>query len=144
MLGLTGFEQNSAEDVRAELLAKGSIESAFSNALGDVSINAGVTTGLVRIGEVPLYQADAICRRAPSLQKTADAAAPVATAHSSLLASLNVAAGSQALLRQGNGELKVQVEADDSLPADTVRLATAHPLTAGLGGMFDSIALSHG
>ncbi|WP_287878514.1 NADH-quinone oxidoreductase subunit NuoG [Aquitalea sp.] len=144
MLGLTGFEQNSAEDVRAELLAKGSIESAFNNALGDVAINAAVSTGLVRIGEVPLYQADAICRRAPSLQKTADAAAPVATAHSSLLASLNVAAGSQALLRQGGGELKVLLEADDSLPADTVRLATAHPLTAGLGGMFDSIALSQG
>jgi NADH-quinone oxidoreductase subunit G len=38
----------------------------------------------------------------------------------------------------------VLVEADDSLPTDTVRLATAHPLTAGLGGMFDSIALSQG
>jgi hypothetical protein len=32
--------------VRAELLAKGSIESAFNNALGDVAINAAVTTGL--------------------------------------------------------------------------------------------------
>ncbi|RMC92395.1 NADH-quinone oxidoreductase subunit G [Aquitalea palustris] len=144
MLGLTGFEQNSAEEVRAELLAKGSIESAFNNALGDVAINAAVTTGLVRIGEVPLYQADAICRRAQSLQQTADATAPVARAHSSLLARLNVAAGKEGLLRQGSGELKVLVEADDSLPADTVRLATAHPLTVGLGGMFDSIELTQG
>lgn len=144
MLNLSGFEHNSAEEVRAELLAHGAVESAFNNAIGDVPVNAEAGAGLVRIGEVPLYQADAICRRAQSLQQTADAAAPVARAHSSLLARLNLAAGKQGLLRQGTGELKVLVEADDSLPADTVRLATAHPLTVGLGGMFDSIELTQG
>ncbi len=34
--------------------------------------------GIQRIGEVPIYQADPIVRRAESLQRTRDAAEPVA------------------------------------------------------------------
>ncbi|WP_046166377.1 NADH-quinone oxidoreductase subunit NuoG [Chromobacterium vaccinii] len=142
MLGLSGFEQNSAEEVRAEF---GDLASKLNNALSKVAANPAVSSGIVRVGEVPMYQADAICRRAPSLQQTNEAkGAAVVRAHSGLLAKLGVAAGSTALLKQGEGEARVSVEADDSLPADVVRVAAAHASTLALGGMFDAIEIKQG
>ncbi|QND86888.1 NADH-ubiquinone oxidoreductase subunit G [Chromobacterium vaccinii] len=142
MLGLSGFEQNSAEEVRAEF---GDLASKLNNALSKVAANPAVSSGIVRVGEVPMYQADAICRRAPSLQQTNEAkGAAVVRAHSGLLAKLGVAAGSAALLKQGEGEARVSVEADDSLPADVVRVAAAHASTLALGGMFDAIEIKQG
>ncbi|AOZ51664.1 NADH-quinone oxidoreductase subunit NuoG [Chromobacterium vaccinii] len=142
MLGLSGFEQNSAEEVRAEF---GDLASKLNNALSKVAANPAVSSGIVRVGEVPMYQADAICRRAPSLQQTNEAKGAAAVrAHSGLLAKLGVAAGSTALLKQGEGEARVSVEADDSLPADVVRVAAAHASTLALGGMFDAIEIKQG
>ncbi|MEN3031110.1 NADH-quinone oxidoreductase subunit NuoG [Chromobacterium amazonense] len=142
MLNLAGFEQNSAEDVRAEF---GDLASKLNNALSKVAANPAVASGIVRVGEVPMYQADAISRRAKPLQETNEAKdAAVARAHGSLLAKLGIAAGSTALLKQGSGEARVRVEADDSLPADVVRVATAHAATLALGGMFDAIEIKQG
>ncbi|MBK0416397.1 NADH-quinone oxidoreductase subunit G [Chromobacterium haemolyticum] len=144
MLNLSGFEFNSAEEVRAELLAKGDIAARLNNALGQLNVAATAAAGLSRIGEVPLYQADAICRRAKSLQQTRDAAEPVASAHSGLLQKLGIAVDSTALLSQGSGQARVRIVADDSLPQDTVRIATAHAATLALGGMFDAIEITQG
>ncbi|MCD4500572.1 NADH-quinone oxidoreductase subunit NuoG [Chromobacterium vaccinii] len=142
MLSLSGFEQNSAEEVRGEF---GDLAARLNNALSKVAANPAVSAGIVRVGEVPMYQADAICRRAPSLQQTNEAkGAAVVRAHSGLLAKLGVAAGSTALLKQGEGEARVSVEADDSLPADVVRVAAAHASTLALGGMFDAIEIKQG
>ncbi|MBX9347701.1 NADH-quinone oxidoreductase subunit NuoG [Chromobacterium vaccinii] len=142
MLSLSGFEQNSAEEVRGEF---GDLAAKLNNALSKVAANPAASSGIVRVGEVPMYQADAICRRAPSLQQTNEAkGAAIVRAHSGLLAKLGVAAGSTALLKQGEGEARVSVEADDSLPADVVRVAAAHASTLALGGMFDAIEIKQG
>ncbi|MEN6078766.1 NADH-quinone oxidoreductase subunit NuoG [Chromobacterium piscinae] len=142
MLSLSGFEQNSAEEVRGEF---GDLAAKLNNALSKVAANPAASSGIVRVGEVPMYQADAICRRAPSLQQTNEAkGAAVVRVHSGLLAKLGVAAGSTALLKQGEGEARVSVEADDSLPADVVRVAAAHASTLALGGMFDAIEIKQG
>ncbi|MEO2216501.1 NADH-quinone oxidoreductase subunit NuoG [Chromobacterium vaccinii] len=142
MLSLSGFEQNSAEEVRGEF---GDLAAKLNNALSKVAADPAVSSGIVRVGEVPMYQADAICRRAPSLQQTNEAkGTAVVRAHSGLLAKLGVAAGSTALLKQGEGEARVSVEADDSLPADVVRVAAAHASTLALGGMFDAIEIKQG
>lgn len=144
MLNLSGFDFNSAEEVRAELLAKGDIAARLNNALSQLNVAAAAAAGVARIGEVPLYQADAVCRRAESLQQTRDAAEPVASAHSGLLQKLGIAVDSTALLSQGSGQARVRIVADDSLPQDTVRIATAHAATLALGGMFDAIEITQG
>lgn len=68
----------------------------------------------------------------------------MARAHGSLLQKLGIAAGSTVVLKQGAGEARVALEADDSLPADVVRVATAHAATLQLGGMFDAIEIKQG
>ena len=69
------------------------------------------------------------------------AAMPVSRAWmaSTTLARLGVAAGDRVRVRQGGGEAVVEAARDDRLPAECVRIAAGHRLTAELGAMFDPI-----
>jgi len=140
LLGLAGFDYDSSEAVRAEVVGKeGGLpldNQLKSPALANVAVRAA---GLQRIGEVPPYQADAIVRRATSLQQTKDAAAPQAWMNSALLHKLGVEAGAMVALRQKEGHVVLRAGCDDKLPADCVRVAAAHPMTAGLGAMLGDI-----
>ena len=98
-------------------------------------------TCIERIGEVPIYQADAIVRRAASLQKTHDAAAPVAAMHGDLYTQLKLRDGDQVRITQGGGFAVLAAARDDKLPANCVRVAAAHPLTAQLGGATGAITV---
>jgi NADH-quinone oxidoreductase subunit G len=146
LLHLPGFEYNSTEDVRGELFAGGetTVSASLNNALkqavlGDLSAKAN---GIERIGEVPIYQSDAIVRRAPALQAAKDAQAPRAWASAGLMQRLGLNEGDMILLKQGAGQTQLPVARDDRLPDNCVRVAAAHPLTAALGGMFDAITVT--
>ena len=78
------------------------------------------------------------------MQQTQAAAVPVATVSGKQLAALGLSAGSTVLVRQGQAEIRVAIDADDALPDGVVRLATAHPTTVALGGMFDPIEIKQG
>ncbi|MCZ7654083.1 MAG: hypothetical protein M5R42_06990 [Rhodocyclaceae bacterium] len=56
---------------------------------------------LQRIADVPIYFADALVRRAPSLQKTRDAAPPAARMNAATLAKLGLNAGMQVKVSSG-------------------------------------------
>ena len=88
---------------------------------------------------MPIYQTDAVVRRAPSLQMTLDAALPVARMHSSLIAKLGLEEHGRVSVRQTAGALTLKVERDDLLPDNCVRIPSGHPLTASLGPMFGPI-----
>ena len=146
MLSLDGFEQNSAEDVRAELLAKGDIAAKLNNALATTAANvaAPAAAGLVRVGEVPLYHADPICRRAPSLQQTEAAATPVVRVSPVDAARLGLNDGDAVVVEQGGASVSLQVRADKALAEGVVRVAAAHPATQALAGMFEPIQIKRG
>jgi NADH-quinone oxidoreductase subunit G len=148
MLQLEGFDYETPEQVRAEILPEGSdISARLNNQLRDYVLNdigrASERTGATihRIGEVPIYQADPIVRRAESLQRTHDAAAPVAWMPGDLMDRLGVRPGDSVKLKQDEGEARLLAERDDKLPANCVRVACAHPLTVGLGAMFGEITV---
>jgi len=139
LLGLEGFDYDSSEAVRAEVLGTAALplqNQLKETTLANVAVRAA---GLQRIGEVPPYQADAIVRRATSLQQTKDAGAPQAWMNSALLQKLGVEAGAMVALRQEAGHVVLRAGCDDKLPADCVRVAAAHPMTAGLGAMLGDI-----
>jgi NADH-quinone oxidoreductase subunit G len=106
LLNLSGFEYQSSEDVRDELRkACGASAGVNGNAvspLADIPVaaegykgthqvvrgtasgagtNGGAATGSAGEGilDVPMYQIDALVRRAPSLQKTREGRTPAAT-----------------------------------------------------------------
>ncbi|HEX9684565.1 MAG TPA: NADH-quinone oxidoreductase subunit NuoG [Burkholderiales bacterium] len=143
LLGLDGFEHDSAEEVRREALGGRSIEALLDNRLKDARISeiaATPASGIQRIAEVPIYAADAIVRRSRALQLTQDAAAPVAWMNRALFEQLGMRDGDALRVRQGAGAALVNAVIDDRLPAGCIRLAAARPETAALGAMFGTVS----
>jgi NADH-quinone oxidoreductase subunit G len=147
MLGLDGFDFDTPEQVRWEVLPPESdVSPRLDNNLKGFTVNDATAadvaaSGIQRIGEVPIYQADPIVRRAGSLQRTRDAAAPVAWMAGVLMEKLGISSGDSVTLKQGEGGVQLPAVRDDKLPADCVRVAAAHPLTAALGEMFGEIVI---
>ncbi len=142
LLGVAGFDYDTSEAVRKEALGSGDVAERLNNRLQSVAAAEFETadSGIQRIGEVPIYQADAIVRRAASLQQTHDAAEPVAAMNGALFSRLGLRDGDKVKITQGGGAAILSAARDDRLPANCIRVPAAHPLTAALGGMFGTVA----
>ncbi len=144
LLGLSGFEQNSSEEVLAEVLGERSAVTArLGNASRGVNLDAlapGASAAIQRIGEVPIYGADAIVRRAPSLQQTRDAQAPVAHLNRGLFEKLGLRVGDAVRVRQGGGEALLAAAMDERVADGCVRVAAGRE-TARLGDLFGEVQL---
>ncbi len=143
LLGAAGFDYDSSEAVLKEALAGADVASRLNNrlaatAIGNVNVQAA---GIERIGEVPIYHADPIVRRSIPLQKTRDAAEPVAMMHGDLFAQLKLRDGDQVKISQGGGSVVLAAASDDKLPANCVRVAAARQMTAELGGMIGAVTV---
>jgi NADH-quinone oxidoreductase subunit G len=148
MLDLPGFEYETAEAVRAEALPEG-ILNLLSNRLaahptrdsgaGSASGNAIDRTeqgDFERIAEVPIYAADPLVRRAPSLQQTRDAAAATARMNAATLAKIGVSAGQRVKISQGaSGEAVLESRLDATVADGVLRIAAASPGSATLSAM---------
>lgn len=144
LLGLPGFEHETVEEVRAEALGDmAQIASRLDNsARVPIGVPAPVPAALERIADVPLYASDPIVRRAPSLQATADAAAPVVGLPSALWRQLGLAPNDRVVVAQGAAGVTLPAREDASLAPTAVRVAAGHPSTAGLGPMFGAISVA--
>ncbi|HLT25302.1 MAG TPA: NADH-quinone oxidoreductase subunit NuoG [Zeimonas sp.] len=154
LLELDGFDADSPEQVREAALAT-EVAARLDNALRESpdaeaatskgADAAGAANGaLERLAEVPIYAADPVVRRAPSLQQTNDALlAPRARMNAATIARLGLQAGEQVLLRQTRGERSgeavLELVADDTLADGVVRVPAALPETASLPESFGPI-----
>ena len=141
LLGLPGFDYENVEAVRRDVLAHPDIEANLGNGLmaGAFSLPAPGSGAIERIGEVPIYNADAIVRRARSLQATRDGAAPAASLNRTLAEKLGLRDGDMLRVRQGAGEVVLPFAIDDKLPADCIRVPASRTETSGLGAMFGAV-----
>jgi NADH-quinone oxidoreductase subunit G len=145
LLSVAGFDQESAEQVRAQALPA-DVAARLSNAVSGGLALPAPSAGLQRVADVPINFADAIVRRAPSLQATRDAQPPKARMNAATLATLGLAAGDAVRVRQalgaaGQGEALLEAALDAGVADGVVRIATAHASTAGLGAMFGEVAV---
>jgi NADH-quinone oxidoreductase subunit G len=138
LLGLPGFEYDTAEAVRAACLP-GDIAAKLGNRTSVVpSGGAGKATtsagsGFERIADLPIYFADLLARRAASLQLTADARLPQAALTGADLARLGVADNGSLRVRNGAGELLITAIRDDKLPPGCIRISGGHASTINAG-----------
>jgi NADH-quinone oxidoreductase subunit G len=139
LLGREGFDFDTIEEVRAACLGGRDIAALLSNRIGATRTSVSVaSSGVQRIADVPIYFADPLVRRSPPLQRTPESRPPRAWMNSRLMQKLQVAAGQQVLV---NSATRLLVALDDKLPEDCVRIAAAHPSTAGIGPMFGAVTL---
>ena len=149
LLGLSGFEQESAEQVRAEALGDvGALSARLDNrssaAVVVASAAGAAASGLERIADVPIYSSDALVRRAPALQDTADARAPVVGLPSNVWRRLGLQTGDSVphvRVTQGAAAAMLPAREDTSLAENAVRIAAGHAHTAGLGPMFGAVTV---
>ncbi len=136
-LGFAGFEFESIDDVRRALLpAQADVAARLANHTSLVlAVPSAPAGGVERVADVPIYFSDATVRRAPSLQRTADARAPRARMHRSLFDGLALADGAQVKVKQGRGEAVLTAVVDAAVPPGVVAISAAHPSTCHLEGM---------
>jgi NADH-quinone oxidoreductase subunit G len=149
VLGLADFGYDSIEAVRRERPSQDEITARLSNAT-KIALDARVAApndGNVsgsqteRVADVPIYFADPLVRRAPSLQKTRDAHAPLARVNATTLSALKLTDGGAARVRQAGGEAMMKIAVDAGVPDGCVRVAAAHATTSMLGPMFGPIGV---
>ncbi len=142
LLGLPGFDFETAEQVRVECLQGRDVATLLSNQTSvAVKPAGGGASGVQRVADVPIYFADPLVRRSEPLQKTTDARPPAARMSARLMAELGVAEGDRVRVRLGEGEAELAVAADERVPERCVRISAAHPWTASLGAMFGELRI---
>jgi len=146
ILGLSGFDYDTSEAIRDEVLGKGVTDlSAKLSNVSKATLTAAAFGGgeqLERIADVPIYFADALARRSGPLQATADAAAPKAHISAALAQQIGAKNGDLLQVVQGSGSAVLEALVDAALPANVVRVAAAHVSTSTLGDMFGPISVA--
>ncbi|WP_442776285.1 NADH-quinone oxidoreductase subunit NuoG [Sphaerotilus montanus] len=143
LLGLNGFAQESVEDVRAAagLNDAAKVSARLSNRSSAAPQIVAAPAGLQRIANVPAYATDLVVRRAPSLQQTADANAPLVALNAALWAQLGLQDGAKVRVKQGEGSVVLPAALDATLAVNTVRVSAGHPSTAVLGAVFGTLSI---
>lgn len=140
---LDGFDQENSEQVRDEALGNpGDFATGLDNRLQEAPLDLAEATTIERIGEIAIYAADPLVRRAASLQRTRDAAAPLAGMNSAMQDSLGIKSGDMVKLRMGeNGSVELPAALDPAVPDRCIRIAGGYPATANLGPLFGAISV---
>ncbi len=140
---LDGFEQNSIEDVRSELVLLKDTSAYLTN---NVKVEAFKVekpdlSGLVRFAITGIYSADSITRRAVSLQQTYWAKLPTMCIAPKLADDLKVAETNEVLVKQTHAQKKFNLATSKELP-ETVVLLAKNSETVGFAGNFEAIEVS--
>ncbi|MBL8514902.1 MAG: molybdopterin-dependent oxidoreductase, partial [Betaproteobacteria bacterium] len=143
--GLEGFRQESIEDVRAGIAAdvQAHVTAKLNNLIGGVEIKLPApVTGVERVGEVPLYASDAMVRRAPSLQKTADSKrARFVALSKDVAANIGAVDGDVVNVTQNGKTVQLKARIDTGLATGCVRVAAGLEETVLLGAAAGLITL---
>ncbi len=143
VLGLPGFEYDSVEDVRAAALPQG-VDASRLNNRTDAALSRGAQAAgaLERIADVPIYHADALVRRAPSLHLTAASrTAEVIGLSAALFDKLGLKEGDAVRVRQGDRSVQAGATRDALLAETAVRVSAGTTLGAALGALFGELVV---
>ena len=153
LVGAEGFDQESSEDVRRQVIGDISSGSCLGGLSAKVQpsletsaaasvLAASAPGSLIRIADVPIYRSDSMARHAESLQATSASAVPKARMHPADLLELGLAQGSTVKLTQADrAQTVLEVMADPTVGRGVVRVATAHAQTAKLGAMIGAVTV---
>ena len=138
-LGLEGFGQVSLSDLQAEMQAvmqaaggSNSIDGARLDASW-ISDGDSRARSLYRVGEVPMYSVDALCRRATPLQQTVHADSEFVGLNPLDAQRLGLSSGGKARVKQANAFTELEVRISDRVPTGAAWVRSATCSTRELG-----------
>ena len=146
LLGLDGFLFNMPEEVLGDALGEsfvGKLNNQFTGTLAVSNSNAAPTNGFERVSDVNIYAVDPIVRRAPALQRTADAKRGNQIGlNQAAMNELSLKEGDVVSITQGNLSTQLPVTLEANLAAGAARISAGTEASAKLGAMFGPITLS--
>ena len=143
LLDLDGFDYESSEAVRDELLGALGSDLNLSNALAagaDLQPRLGAAK-LERIGGVAIHAVDAVTRRARALQATPDAWGRAVRIHPLTAADLGLEDGGTARITQGGRTVEMPVRLEPRVAEGCVWLPVGVPGSEGLAEAFGAIEM---
>jgi NADH-quinone oxidoreductase subunit G len=141
LFSIDGFDFESSDAVREEALP-GDVAACLNNEVHGVILNTDpVSSGLQRIADIGIYSTDPLVRRASSLQKTRDAAVPLARLNPITLSQLAIESGVDVKVSTAKSSIQLRSRADASVPQGCVRVSGAHHSTAALGALFSDLSV---
>jgi len=134
-LGLQGFAYTNLSELQSEIHAAfGSAQVAEPGTPWQSPPPGTDSNGsLHRIGEVPMYSADALCRRASPLQSTTHAASDFVGLNPADANRLGLTDGGKARVRQGDSFAELEVRVSEQVPAGGAWVRSATCSTRQLG-----------
>lgn len=141
LLKLSDFEDETSETIRDAVLQNGYTARLDNKVIAAPKASAVAPVGLERVADVPIYRTDAIVRRAESLQQSPASAAPKARMNAETMGALALVAGNQVKVKSASGEVTLEVQQDDTLVNNTVRISHAFEQTAALGSAFAQLTV---
>ncbi|MDO3614399.1 NADH-quinone oxidoreductase subunit NuoG [Ralstonia pseudosolanacearum] len=142
LLGLSGFEYETSEAVRDDVLTKPVAERLSNATTAQTAAPAAAAGGIERLADVPIYHADPIVRRAGSLQLAAASRAAVrAGLPADLFEQLGLAVGDAVRVTQGQGSVVLPAVLDRTLASGVIRVPAATEASAQLGPMFGTVSV---
>ena len=141
LFDLAGFEQETIEDVRAELGEPGPVGAPGWALPPSLPEPADPAQGIERISLVPVHAADALVRRSAPLQATKDAELAGVSLNPATIERLGVVDGGTVLVRQGDASITLGVIADRRIPDACAYLPAGVPATAALDAGVGAVVL---
>ncbi|SDV50004.1 NADH-quinone oxidoreductase subunit NuoG [Chitinasiproducens palmae] len=147
LLDLPGFDYETAEEVAKAALADVQTGERLNNAAlsavafgGPRQLRPLADGAFERLADVPIYDADPIVRRAPSLHATQAAKRAQAVGlPTALFERLGLQQGEMVRITQDGQEIVVAARHEPELDARVVRLSAATPHAARLGALYGEL-----
>jgi NADH-quinone oxidoreductase subunit G len=146
-LGLEGFGQVSLNELQAEMHAVFKSVAGMAQAglkhpwPGTLSTQAVPHANFYRVGEVPIYSADALCRRTGALQQTVLAQSEFVGLNPNDAQRLGLAEGQVARAAQGDFSVDLEVRVSAAVPSGAAWLRSAISATRVLGSATGPVSI---
>ncbi|MBT8052222.1 MAG: NADH-quinone oxidoreductase subunit G [Xanthomonadales bacterium] len=137
-LGLDDFRQASLAELQSDMQVAVA-QQPMEPSRVSLSVDSSAGGGLYRIGDVPIYAVDALCRRAEPLQKTVHAANDWLGLNAVDAERLGLNEGARASVSQGGESAEFEVRISERVPQGGAWLRSATCTTRKLGPAFGPI-----
>ncbi len=138
---LEGFEQVSSDEVMQEVKTLCSEIQLDNNKVADSVADYANQSGVVRMGDTPIYAGDMLVRRATALQQTEDANVACVRINSKQAAALRLQDTDKVCVKQNDKTTVMSLVIDEGVADNNISIPAGLVETAGLGGAYGAITV---
>jgi NADH-quinone oxidoreductase subunit G len=139
LLNVSGFDYVTSEEIRDELKEQCTSVSSATTSQWRCPESLDASKELSRIGHLPLYSVDGLVRRSQPLQESSDTMRAAIYMNQATAKQLDINASSQAIAKQGDSDVTLNVMIDEAVPNNCVMIPMATEGSCGLGDGYGAI-----